>query len=266
MSKILIVDPSLLDRKRIRGILEAAGHQVEETDSPTQAAAYLANVPKGTIKLVVSELAFPDHPDGLDFVRQVKTRHLTAMVPVLVVSGLSSKEDTFAAIQAGASNMIGKPFGGDLLLRRVTETLAEASAGLQGENDSLSWRTADYIYRELKRCERTGHPLSILIARIRPHDAHTVSQVLAGLQKLMRASDILARLGDDRIILILPDTDVPGTQVVQGRVERLVQALTVETEERPGLTVWVKVGAATYPAEAADGEALLLLAGERCVE
>jgi PleD family two-component response regulator len=254
------VDPSLLDRKRIRGILEAAGHQVTELDSPERALAHLATTSRGAYRLIVTEIAFPD-ADGLAFIRKLRSHEGTSSTPVVVVSSHSEKEEIFAAIQAGASHMVSKPFGGDLLLRRVTETLAESQAARQGEDGSLSWRITDYLARELKRADRLGSPLSVLVGRVTPKEA--IEAAMAAIRRMMRASDILSRLGEDGLVLILPDTDAPGSRVVEDRLLRAVQALSKAEGNRPPLRVELRLGSATYPADGPDSETLLHLAGER---
>lgn len=265
MSKVLVVDSSLLDRKRIRNILEAAGHQVLEAEGPQQAFDQLAAIPRGLVKLLVTEVSFPNGEDGLAFIRQFRADRVTEGAPVLVVTGRTAKEDMFAAIQAGASNVVGKPFGGDLLLRRVTETLAESGSPRLDTDGALTWRMTDYVSREIKRCDRTGSALTILYGRISPADGGTVTFVLQALEKLMRASDILTRSGEDGFILLLPDTDVAGARVVRDRMLRLVERFAQPEGDRPGLQVRLKLGAATYPEEGKDGDVLLLLAEDRAV-
>lgn len=264
MSKILVVDSSLLDRKRIRGILEAAGHEVTEIDSPHQAMAHPALHQKEAYQLLITELVFPNH-DGLSFIRTLKAHQPTAMTPVLVVSGQNGKEDLFAAIQAGASNMVAKPFGGDLLLRRVTETLAEGVKSRQGDEGALTWRISDYLVRETKRCDRTGSALSLIVGRVSPHDPATMTHVMTAVYRMLRATDILARLGEDGVVLILPDTDRAGVRVLQDRLTRTMASLGRDDADRPALRVELRLGAATYPTEGADSDALLQLAEERVV-
>lgn len=262
MVRILMVDPSILDRKRVRAVLEAAGHQVTEAETPAQALKQIAQHQAGYFHLVITEYAFPDE-DGVAFIRQLKADQATALSPVMVLSKHMDKDEMFAAIHAGASNLVAKPFGGDLLLRRVTETLAEANVLRQGEEGSLTWSLASYLVREMRRADRLGSPLSLIVGRATPGDSVLMGHLCNAIHRELRASDILARLGEDRLVLILPDTDAAGVGIVQDRLAKAVAALAVQEEDRPALHVQFLMGTATYPDEGSEHDLLLRLAEER---
>ncbi|HWI65675.1 MAG TPA: response regulator [Symbiobacteriaceae bacterium] len=261
MSKILVVDPSPVDRKRMRSILEAAGHNIIETASPDEAIRELDRLPRGSVVLVLSELYFPEG-SGMDLVRWVARQGGT--LPVLMVTVQPPREKVIELINSGVSTVITKPFGADMLLRRVTAALTELGLLRQGEGANVSWQITDYIRRELKRAERSGSDFSVAVCRLADTlGGRAVPALMTGLAAILRESDVLARLGDNQIVILLPDTDSVGAWAVEDRVWQVVRSLAEERPDRPAVHLTVSTGAATFPSEAADADVLLRLAVER---
>ncbi|MFZ5822786.1 MAG: response regulator [Bacillota bacterium] len=263
MGKIMIVDPSLLDRKRIRIVLEAAGHSVVEVGSPDEALTQLRELPRGSVKLVMTELQFPD-ADGMQFVRTMRSDLGLKELPVMVVTPQPARELVIEMVSSGVSTIVTKPFGGEMLLRRVTETLADVNLLAQGEGALLSWSIEDYLRRELKRTERNDSHFSLVLVRtLDTMKGQAVPLLMRGLVRHMRETDVLVRLGDDQVVIMLPDTDVMGASVVESRVWQSARAIMGEQTGGEPLEVEVRVGTATYPTEAGDGETLIAMARER---
>lgn len=265
VGKILVIDPSLLDRKRMRGILEAAGHTVVETCSPAEAMGFLRSADGGAIHLILTELDFPQGT-LLEFVRWLKGEERLKWVPIVVVTPQPPRDVVIEMVAAGAYTIVTKPFGPDMLLRRVTETLAEHAPLRQGDGGNLTWPIGEYIRRELKLAERSGRTFSVVVCRLRGGaDNRAVPHLMGGLVQIMRESDVLARLGDDQVVILLPDTDAAGARVVEERIAQVARKLSEERPEGITLPVEVSTGIANYPAEASDGHHLLRLAGERSI-
>lgn len=263
MGTVLVVDPSLMDRSRMSNVLEAAGHEVVLLSSPEEAIARLHGK-RGTADLILSELVFPTG-SGRDLVEWARGQESWKRIPILLVTPQPPREQLIDLIASGATTVISKPFGPDMLLRRVTEALAESSALGQGEGESLSWQIGDYLRRQLKRSERTGSPFSAVLCRVKgPNPADLVPPLLGGLVHIMRESDVLARFGEEHVLVLLPDTDSAGTQVVLGRIARVVADLRSPSADRPPLALDLSTGTATYPGEVASAESLIELAMERC--
>ena len=130
----------------------------------------------------------------------------------------------------------------------------------------LQWQFADYLRKELKRARRGKTQFSAVVARVRDGlDGRAVPALIGELVHLMRESDVLARLGHDQLVILLPETDAVGASVVEARVWAAARSLAEECPDRPALQVEVTVGTATFPSEAGDGEALVGLACERAL-
>lgn len=263
MGHILVVDPSLLDRKRIRIVLEAAAHTVAEVASPTQALAELQKMGKGDLQMMITELQFPEG-GGVEFIRHLKQEPALQTIPVVVCTAQPPREQVIELISSGVSTIVTKPFGGELLLRRVTETLAEASKLAQGEGARLSWNMEDYLRRELKRAERSRSPFSLIaVQTLGETRRQAVPLLMRALVRQMRETDVLVRLGDDQVVIMLPDTDAAGAAVVARRIGEVGEGLAVGLDGEESMVVAVQTGTATYPTEVADGERLITMACER---
>lgn len=261
MSKVLIVDPALVERKRVHNILEAAGHSVLEAATPTEAKAILAGLPFGTVQLILTELDFPE-PLGLDFIHWLKEHQHLQPVPIQVVTAPPPTEKVVELVSAGADSVISKPFGADMLLRRVTEALAVHGA-MPGQGTNLSWAVGDFIHRELKRAERNHLHFSVVYCEDSNWRGRAWAPALLGsLAHGMRESDVLVRAGEHQALILLPDTDALGASVVLARINRTLKRLESDTGEVPA----VGMGAATYPEDATDGDSLVSIARERAMQ
>lgn len=248
----------------MRIVLEAAGHNVIEVTSTAQALSQLRDLPRGSVKLVMTELQFPDS-NGMEFIGRLRSDPGLREIPVMVVTPQPPRERVIEMVSQGVSTIVTKPFGGEMLLRRVTETLADMTVLTQGEGSLVSWTIEDYLRRELKRTERNDSHFSLVIVKVMDTiGGQAVPLLMRGLVRHMRETDVLVRLGDDQVVVLLPDTDAIGAAVVESRVWQTAQAI-INDQAGVSVTVDVRVGTATYPTEAGDGETLIAMARERAV-
>ena len=97
-----------------------------EVITATSRAAGLAALAAETPQLVISDLRLPDG-DGLDLVRAARgARH---PMPVIVVTGYPSDETRRAALAAGATTFLAKPFAAMVLLAAIRSSVDGTGAG-----------------------------------------------------------------------------------------------------------------------------------------
>lgn len=261
MARILVLEPAPVDRARIAGLLEAAGHSVVLAETARAAEDRLAREPAGSFQLLVMELNLPDR-SGLELIRALKSAPATAGVPVLVVTPQPPRELVIDLILAGAENVVSKPFASEVLLRRVTEILAGQRPLRQSRQGEISWSLPEYLEREMKRSLRSGLPLSVVVALARTPDGRPVPDLLALLVQALRVrdTDLVFGLETGEVVFLLPDTDRPGAQVVEERIARALAGGAAGAGSR-GLRLFT--GTATAPADAATAGRLLDVALER---
>jgi two-component system chemotaxis response regulator CheY len=113
--KFLVVDDSATMRRIVVNSLQRIGFTavVEAGDGVEALKAF-----DGSVGFVITDWNMPNM-SGIDFVRSLRARPDGASVPVLMVTTRSVKEDIVAAIEAGVSNYIVKPFTPQVLKEKI---------------------------------------------------------------------------------------------------------------------------------------------------
>ncbi len=130
--------------------------------------------------------------------------------------------------------------------------------------------------RELSRCDRSSSSLALLIADVDHFKSFNdtyghamgdlvlkkVAGILAGA---IRKGDVLARFGGEEFVVILPNVTAKGALESAERLRESVEAAPIHPGG-PRKQVTVSIGAALFPADAADSESLLRAADEALYE
>jgi len=122
--RVLVVDDEVDFLATYERLLRRQGYGVVTATSRAAGLAALAGSP---LHLLISDLRLPDG-DGLDVVRAA--RGAREPVPVIVVTGYPSAETRRAALAAGATTLLAKPFATTVLLAAIRSSVggAEESA------------------------------------------------------------------------------------------------------------------------------------------
>ena len=115
--KFLVIDDSATMRRIVVNSLQRIGFTdvVEAGDGVEALKAFDAS-----IGFVITDWNMPNM-SGIEFVRALRARPDGASVPVLMVTTRSVKEDIVAAIEAGVSNYIVKPFTPQVLKEKIDQ-------------------------------------------------------------------------------------------------------------------------------------------------
>jgi putative two-component system response regulator len=118
-ARILLVDDMQENLELLTEMLTAEGHQVElATNGEEALAKALAHPPD----LVLMDIGMP-RMDGLEACRRLKQDERTRLIPVVLVTGLTSREDRIQAIAAGCDDFLTKPVDAEQLLARTRNLL-----------------------------------------------------------------------------------------------------------------------------------------------
>ena len=115
--RVLVVDDEADFLATYERLLRREGYEVVTVTSRAAGLAALAGEPPD---LVISDLRLPDG-DGLDVVRAA--HNARDPVPVIVVTGYPSDETRRAALAAGATTFLAKPFAAAVLLAAIRSSL-----------------------------------------------------------------------------------------------------------------------------------------------
>ncbi len=120
---VLLVEDDRDLLEALRATLQLAGYETVGAADGQIALAALAQQPIG---LVISDVQMKPM-DGLSLLAAVKARH--SAMPVVLMTAFGDVEKAVAAMRAGASDYLLKPFEPDALLSQVKRHLATADAG-----------------------------------------------------------------------------------------------------------------------------------------
>ena len=119
MSHILIVDDSPTIRRMVKASLSPIGCEFVEAASGLDAIEQLALTP---IQLMVLDLNMPDM-HGLEVLGFVRANQKFLQLPVIVLTTRDDDASRNAAMQAGATSYLTKPFTPQALLQEVRDVL-----------------------------------------------------------------------------------------------------------------------------------------------
>ena len=104
VKKILAVDDDGISLKTIEKLLTSFGYDVVTATGGPEALGKLSE----DIQMVLLDVVMPDM-DGLETARQIRKHPEFGDIPIIMVTGLTRKEDRLAALQAGANDFVSKP-------------------------------------------------------------------------------------------------------------------------------------------------------------
>jgi DNA-binding SARP family transcriptional activator/class 3 adenylate cyclase len=116
-ARILVVDDVPPNVRLLEAVLVPRGYDVV---SATDGETALALLDSAKPDLVMLDVVMPP-PDGYAVCRTIREREDTAMLPVIMITASTSEKTQ--AIQAGADDLIAKPFDQDELLARIRSLL-----------------------------------------------------------------------------------------------------------------------------------------------
>jgi len=117
MDPILVVDDEADFVANYQRLLRRRGYRVVSAGSRGDGLVIVEREP---LALVITDLRFPDG-DGLELVRAA--RRLPTPTPSIVVTGFGSEASRIAALAAGASGYLAKPFAAASFISLVEKML-----------------------------------------------------------------------------------------------------------------------------------------------
>ena len=130
---ILAIDDQQPNLTLLTQMLEAEGHVVRTAGTGLSA---LEAIGRQLPDLILLDVGLPDI-DGFEVCRRLKQNPLTRLTPVVMITGMNSREHRIEGITAGADDFLGKPFdsgelrarvGSLLRLKRYTDDLESAES------------------------------------------------------------------------------------------------------------------------------------------
>ena len=116
--RILVVDDLEPNRRIVGGLVKGFGYKVETARDGLEALDKLAF----EIDLVLLDVMMPGL-DGFEVTRRIRQQPEISDLPVIMVTGLDSREDRMRAVEAGANDFVAKPVDPTELRVRIRSQL-----------------------------------------------------------------------------------------------------------------------------------------------
>ncbi len=124
----------------------------------------------------------------------------------------------------------------------------------------------DALNRELDRSFRFGRPLALAMVDIDRfkdvNDRHghlkgdmTLKRVSETISRGLRVTDQIGRYGGEEFLIVLPETDASGVQVVVEKLRDLVEKVTTTADNGEEIRVTISIGVVTVDQRPGTGEA-----------
>ena len=139
--RILVVEPNRAYLGVLAHRLSEAGFRVTTADSGASAIAELYRLP---IDLVLAELNMP-RMGGAELARAIRGEVQWNDIPIMLITGKSEPKGAVRAYEAGADDVILKPFHFEVLVARIGRRIERARAvkRLQDDNAALDARVIE---------------------------------------------------------------------------------------------------------------------------
>jgi diguanylate cyclase (GGDEF)-like protein len=249
--KVLISEDSSAIRSLLELHLANWGHEVVSTTNGADAWKLLQS--DDPPRVAILDWMMP-HLTGVEVCRLVRQRGHEPYTYIILLTVKDSTDDVVAGMEAGADDYITKPFNvSELQVRlRAGQRIVELQTDLiqtrerlreEALRDSLTGLLnrrgiMNVLTRDCSRAARERTPLSVLMIDVdhfkHVNDTHGHAAGDAVLQELahrmlqmVRPYDVVARLGGEEFLVIVPGCDAPAAKVVAERVRQAVSASAV---------------------------------------
>src|SRR5687767_137522 len=118
---ILIIDDDIAVRTSLMLLLQNEGYEVEGTDGPKQAFAFLK---KQTPRLIILDLNFSIDTSGKEGMQLLKDiKKYNDSVPIILITGWGTIELAVQGMKIGANDFLNKPWNNEHVLQSVKTLL-----------------------------------------------------------------------------------------------------------------------------------------------
>jgi putative two-component system response regulator len=167
--RVLVVDDNPDMAELMRELLASRGYDVVTVRDANEAEG---EIHRHLPDLILSDVVMPGR-SGYELCRQVKENPATRLIPFLLITGLSDREDKVKGIEAGADDFLNKPiFPAELFarvksllkLKEFTDELETAESVLCTLGRSVEARdpyTEGHCERLAKRAETLGRHIGL---------------------------------------------------------------------------------------------------------
>ncbi len=230
------------------------------------------------VDLILCDVIMPGI-DGFKFLQLKQSKPEFSEIPVIMLTGQEDVRAKVKGLEAGASDYLTKPFDDEELVARVRvhlkiknlqDELKDKNVRLEelSNTDGLTRITNRRHFMEMfeiefLRAERYRTSLALTMVdldhfkQINDRHGHLVGdQALIAVAKVLREGlrkfDVVARYGGEEFVLLLPETDLAGAQIVAERYRKRIEEAQV-TAGSARIRLTASLGVAVFPRDGVAG-------------
>lgn len=157
---VLIVDDSLTVRMDLAEAFEAAGLVSLPCATVAEARAALS---REHVSIVILDVNLPDG-NGIDLLREVRSRDDGAKIVALMLSSESEVKDRIRGLKTGADEYVGKPYDSGYVVARACEILRQRRADEPTERNRILLIDDSVTFRETLRDALVASGNEVIVA------------------------------------------------------------------------------------------------------
>jgi len=262
--RILLIEDNPIDAANTRNILNRDDNQVYVATEAEQAREIVAST---DVELIVCSLNL-ETEDALRLLSQFRASERTRQVPVLMTGEMDQLDRLAKSLDLGANDYIMKPLDkNELTARTRTQIRRRRFQDRLRDNyeRSLSMALIDsltglynrrylgtYLKSLMDSAVEHRKPLALLMLDIdhfkAVNDTHghivgdrVLKAVAEALTNSLRSVDMVARIGGEEFVVVMPDTSEEFAEAVAERLRKRVSNTVVEVEGEP-ISVKISIG------------------------
>jgi two-component system, cell cycle response regulator len=253
---VLVADDNALIRNIVSDMLKAMGFNVCEAEDGSQALQLYRS---GRFHIVITDWVMPNMT-GLELCQAIRAdsrkQTQTGYTYIIMLTSQDTKNDTIAALDAGADEYLIKPVHKPELQARIRtamriielEAIREVhyeqvhAASLIDVLTGVHNRKfmEERLPLEIKRTNRYQRPLSIMLIGYNEIDTFRKEKGIFATEKLLQSTaallresirqevDWVARWNEHQFLVLLPETEVRDASTVAKRIKLRMNQLVIE--------------------------------------
>lgn len=210
--RILVVEDEESVRQRMVRILQFEGYEVDAAQDVGEAIRHLDRQPPDVI---LCDIMMPKG-DGVDLVSLVRSRALTRLIPIVMVTALTERRWQRRFMELGADDFLTKPFRAEELIAAVETQCAKLSWHEQAMENASPARTRRFAGRSFEPVQRALKVAGQEDATLTTKEAQLLTILLDHSGENLSRESIMVAMGREY------DPLDRGIDILIGRLRKLI--------------------------------------------